>query len=366
MTTQLCHHDCRYILYDYLQFAGGAERLSLTLTSGFPEYHLVVSRVFPEAAVLTTINSLPVLCIGNSITAMLGRIPEAIWCFRHSANFLRNAEVVLYSGFYAPLAVENQRSGRKVYYCHTPPRYLYDLSESYKQCVSPLLLPVFDTGLNWLRSEYERALWQMDRVIANSVNVQKRLKKFIGIESEVIFPPVDVDRFRWLGEGEYFISLARLSRSKRVDVIIRAFLQMPDKKLVVLSGGQEMDALRKLAGDAKNIHFTGWQSEAEIQQWIGNACAAIYLPIDEDFGMSPVEAMAAGKPVIGVAEGGLLETIVNGETGWLLESPPSVDMLIDTVRQLDRDTVLAMRHACEARAKLFSREIFLEKMKAVL
>ena len=186
------------------------------------------------------------------------------------------------------------------------------------------------------------------------------------MESEVIFPPVDVDRFRWLGEGDYFISPARLSRSKRVDVIIRAFLKMPDKKLVVLSGGREMEALRKLAGNAGNIHFTGWQSETEIRQWIGNARAAIYVPIDEDFGMSPVEAMAAGKPVIGVAEGGLLETIVDGETGWLLESPPSVDNLVGAVQRIDRSMALAMREACETRARLFSREIFMEKMKAVL
>jgi len=98
---------------------------------------------------------------------------------------------------------------------------------------------------------------------------------------------------------------------------------------------------------------------------IGKAIATIYIPIEEDFGMSPVESMAAGKPVIGVAEGGLLETVVNGETGVLIENV-SVDAVVEAVFVMSKDKALTMRAACENRAQLFRTEVFLEKMREVV
>ena len=121
--------------------------------------------------------------------------------------------------------------------------------------------------------------------------------------------------------------------------------------------------MKRLAADAPNIHFTGWQTEAQLSRWIGNAIAAIYIPMDEDFGMSPVESMAAGKPVIGVAEGGLLETVVPDQTGILLEPPPTADAITAAVNDLTPKRAQEMRSACETRASLFTREIFLEKMR---
>lgn len=355
----------RFILYDYLQVAGGAERLTLTLAEAFPNFQLIVSRIYPDVQALGA-RSLSPHCLGSIISRGLGRIPEALWQFKTATHFLRHAEVVLYSGFYAPLAVHNQLTGRKIYYCHTPPRYAYDLANTYRNTIPALWRPIFDTSIRWFRREYEQALASMGVVIANSCNVQKRLKQYLGIGAQVIHPPIDVTRFRWLGAGDYFISLARLTKSKRVDRIIQAFLQMPDQQLVVVSGGPELKSLRQLAANAKNIHFTGWQSEAQLQEWIGNARAAIYLPLDEDFGMSPVEAMAAGKPVIGVAAGGLLETIVDGETGILLPSTAGIQDTIQAVRQLNRNLAQTMRTACQERAQLFRCERFLERIREVL
>ncbi|CAG1022208.1 partial GDP-mannose-dependent alpha-(1-6)-phosphatidylinositol monomannoside mannosyltransferase, partial [Methylococcales bacterium] len=342
------------------------ERLSIDLAEGLPSFHLVVSRIFPESTPLLEQSRVSIEQLGSASTGWIGRIPEAIWCFKHRTVFLRDAKQVIYSGLYSPMAVSNQNDGKKVYYCHTPPRYAYDLSSLYKQRVPLAVRPFLSAGVSWLRREYVSALSQMDVIITNSQNVQHRLRDNVGFESVVVHPPINVNRFRWLGDEGYFVSIARLEPNKRVDVIIKAFLQMPEQRLVVLSGGSEQESLRKLASGAPNIHFTGWQSEQKLQKWIGNARAAIYLPIDEDFGMSPVEAMAAGKPVIGVAEGGLLETIVHGETGQLLEPPPTIEDVIRAVIDLTSKHALAMRQACEARAQLFSREIFLEKMDFIL
>jgi glycosyltransferase involved in cell wall biosynthesis len=355
----------RYLLYDFLQVAGGAERLSLTLAESFPEMPLVVARAYPEADALGVPHA-ELRVLGGPASRWLGRIPEALWTFKHRTGFLADADLALYSGFYAPLAAANQRRGRKLYYCHTPPRFAYDLKSAYLAQLPPPARPLFEWAVGGYARAYERALGDMDRIIANSANVAGRLDKFLGLQATVVHPPIDVERLTWRGDGDYFVSLARLMPNKRVDLIVRAFLALPKERLVVASGGPELARLQALAAGASNIVFTGWQSEAALAECIGHARAAIYLPIDEDFGMSPVEAMAAGKPVIGVAEGGLLETVVEGETGTLLPMPPSVETLIAAVNQLTPKRARAMRAACEARAALFSRQRFVEAMRAIM
>jgi glycosyltransferase involved in cell wall biosynthesis len=304
--------------------------------------------------------------LGTWFTRPMGRIPEAIFCFRHRTAFLKDAESVLYSGFYAPFAVPQQRQGRRVHYCSTPPRFAYDMREFYLDRLVPPARPAAVAFFDHIRRQYEASVARMDVVIANSQNVRGRLRKFLGVDAHVVNPPIDTERYRWIEPGEYFVSLARLTEYKRVEVIVRAFLRMPDRKLVVASGGPQEPYLRKLAADARNILFTGWLSEAGLADLIGRARAAIYVPRDEDFGMSPVEAMSAGKPVIGVAEGGLLETVVDGQTGFLVAAPPTVESVVEAVTRLTADRALAMRDACEARARLFSKALFLERMKPFL
>lgn len=356
----------RFILYDYFQVAGGAERVTVMLAEGFADYRVVISRCYPDFLHMSGKESINAISLSSGVDRWFGRIASAMLNFRFRTSFLRDAETVLYSGFYTPLAVKNQRSGQKIYYCHTPPRYLYDLRDVYLARASWFMRPMLKVFFGLMRREYELSLHQMDQIIANSHNVQGRLKKYLGLDSVVIYPPVDVERFHWLGTGDYYLSLARLEPNKRVDVIVEAFRKMPDKRLVVASGGSENERLRQLANGVPNIHFTGWQTEAQLLDWIGNALAAIYVPVDEDFGMSPIEAMAAGKPVIGVAEGGLLETIVDGETGFLLPAPVSVSAMCMAVNRLSQDVALEMRGACEARAQMFSKEIFLGKMRDVI
>jgi glycosyltransferase involved in cell wall biosynthesis len=206
----------------------------------------------------------------------------------------------------------------------------------------------------------------MDVVLANSENVRRRLARDVGVDARVVYPPVDVAGYRWLGDEGYFLSTGRLEPLKRVDRLIAAFSGMPDQRLVVTSGGSELPRLKALAAGAPNIHFTGWLDPAELARWMGEARATLYIPVDEDFGMSPVESMAAGKPVIGVAEGGLLETVVDGETGVLLDPACEVDEVREAVRGMTAARASEMRGAAEARAQDFSEPRFLEAMQAVL
>jgi len=182
----------------------------------------------------------------------------------------------------------------------------------------------------------------------------------------VVYPPCETEHFIWQGQEDFYLSTARLDSLKRVDLIVKAFIKMPGKKLVVTSGGPELGKLKRLACDASNVSFTGWVGEGELQRLVGNSIATIYVPKEEDFGMSPVESMSAGKPVIGVAEGGLLETVVDKETGFLLRPDPREEDIIGAIRKMDGSMALEMRGACEERAQQFDVKIFIEKMRNVM
>ncbi|MFH0994523.1 MAG: glycosyltransferase [Pseudomonadota bacterium] len=354
------------MLYDFLALQGGAEKLTLTLLASLPDVPLCCAfrdktvfsdRILPKAGFLDL----------NAASGMPPwRLLKVIWAFEIKTQFLTAYDWVLFSGVYAPLAVRNHPIGTNLLYCHTIPRFAYDLKTYYMSRLPLHFRPAFYGLTLLMRHRYQRALAHMDIIIANSNNVKKRLENYLGRSAIVIHPPVDTDRFRWIGQKDYYVSLARLENFKQVDLIVNAFRQMPEKNLVVTSSGSEIKRLRALAADAPNIRFTGWQTEEQLKHWIGNSIAAVYIPIDEDFGISPVESMAAGKPVIGVAEGGLLETIVPNQTGILLHPPPTVDAISAAVRNLTPKRALEMRPACEARARLFTREIFLEKMRTII
>jgi len=226
--------------------------------------------------------------------------------------------------------------------------------------------PALDALAAYLEPRYRQAVGLMDVVVANSRNVQSRLSRFLGCDSVVVYPPVDTSSYRWVEDGDFYLSVARLEPLKRVGSVIDAFRGMPERQLVVASGGSESEQLRERAAGANNIRFTGWLEEQALQRLVGRARAVIYVPVDEDFGMSPVEAMAAGKPVIGVAEGGLLESVVSGETGLLVEGAPEPDRIQRAVEELERAGPRSMRAACELRARDFGSDSFIRSMRSIL
>ncbi len=146
-----------YLLYDFMQVAGGAERVTLTLAEAFPEFRTVVSRCYPQADPLLKASSARVHELRGGWSAWLPRILESMWCFRVRARCLRDAETVVYSGFYAPLAVHHQRQGRRIYYCHTVPRFAYDLYESTLAGFPAPLRPLYALFVRWFRWQYESA-----------------------------------------------------------------------------------------------------------------------------------------------------------------------------------------------------------------
>lgn len=365
-TTPSVHLTTGYsILHDFLLVTGGAENLVRTLASTIAS-HLVVGFAKSETGQLDSESASKLVSLGPVLNGRLVRYLVSAYRFAYIDPFWLDRDAVIYSGVIAPMAVHRQKRGRRIFYCHSPPRFIYDLKPYYLSKADWLMRPGLLALDHWLRPRYERAVRAMDVVIANSETVRLRLKYYLGVDAVVVHPPIDTIRYKWIETGDYFLSTARLEDYKRVDMIIEAFRRMPDQKLVVSSGGSQEDALRKLAAGCTNIEFTSWLGDDELADLVGRCRAVIYVPIDEDFGMSPVEAMAAGKPIIGVAEGGVSETVINGVTGLLALNPLSVDWLVEAVRKLSSEEVQAMRQDCERRAALFATDVFVKKMKAML
>jgi glycosyltransferase involved in cell wall biosynthesis len=354
------------ILHDYFDAPEGGGRLCLTLARALRAdlayaYRLKKHPYFKNDQELGKEFEI------SSPSAVRGwKQLKVIRAFSNKTQFLKNYPLVFFSGFYSVCATANHQSGKNIYYCHTPPRYMYDLKNMIMGQTGWFGRMILKQFISYYRPIYEDALSKMDLVITNSKNVQTRIKRYLRTNSVVVYPPCDTKKFMFLGQNDFYLSTARLDPLKRVDQIVQAFLKLPDKNLIVVSGGTDVKRIQRLAGEAKNIKILGWVDEEKLLNLIGRCIATIYVPIDEDFGMSPVESMAAGKPVIGVAEGGLLESVVHDETGVLLNPDFTSDDLAQAVNKMSAKKAISMRNRCQRQALGFDSAIFVKKMHDLL
>lgn len=281
---------------------------------------------------------------------------------------LNNYDIVFFSGNIAGVAGRLNPKVKKIMYCHTPPRPFTDRLEERLKKAPKWKRPWMKQFARWVRVEYRKELDHMDVILTNSENIQKRLKQFIGHDSQVVYPPVKTNRFQYLSQGDYFLSYGRLEDLKRMRLIVETFAQNPDKKLVICSTGPLKDWIQQQIKERNltNITFEGLVSDERLAELVGNCLAGIYIPVQEDFGIIQCELMAAGKPVIGVQEGGLLETVIDGKTGILIPSNPDIKDLTKAIDELTPKKALAMKPACIQQAKKFDESVFYTQVNKII
>jgi len=186
------------------------------------------------------------------------------------------------------------------------------------------------------------------------------------MESSVVYPPIETGKFKYKKHKGYWLSVNRFYPNKRVELQLESFRKLKKEKLKIVGGiaagdGGEEYVKAKLKDIPKNIEILGQVSDAELKELYSNCKGFIFTGKDEDFGMAPVEAMASGKPVIAPNEGGLKETVINGKTGILIDNINS-DKIVEAVKKVGKNPE-KYKKACEDRAKEFSVEEFIKRIK---
>jgi glycosyltransferase involved in cell wall biosynthesis len=253
-------------------------------------------------------------------------------------------------------------NARHVCYCHTPMRYLWDLYPAYRnewtksRVKRALMTPI----ANYLRLwDYSTAA-RVDEFVANSENVRRRIWKTYRRDSQVIFPPVAVETFFSKPSEDYYLIVSELVAYKRIDSAVRVFSKS-GRKLKIAGGGPDLAALKRIA--TLNIEFCGRVTDAELRELYAR-CRAFLMPGEEDFGITPVEALASGKPVIALGHGGALETVP--AFGGILYPEATDEALRDAIERWDSLEKTLDPTALQAWAGKFSEAEFATKMRPLL
>jgi glycosyltransferase involved in cell wall biosynthesis len=256
-------------------------------------------------------------------------------------------------------------TARHVCYCHTPMRYLWDLYPAYRNewTTSPVKRALMAPLAHYLRLWDYASAARVDHFVANSENVRRRITRSYRRESQVIPPPVAVETFYVKSSEDYYLIVSELVPYKRLDAAVRVFSRN-GRKLKIVGSGPEFKRLQQIA--APNIEFCGRVTDVELRELYAR-CRAYLMPGEEDFGITAVEALASGKPVIALGRGGALETVPTVETlGGLLYAAADDESLRVAIEQWDALEARVQPAALQAHAAQFAEAEFARKMTAVL
>ncbi len=347
------------IVHDDLVQWGGAERVLLG-----------ICEIFPNAPIYTSVydktNSLLLQKFGTKkiITSFLQKIPG--WRNFYKAllplypiafeqfSFDKYDLVISHTTRFAKAVISKPQT-LHLSYCHTPPRFLWHLSSE--------IYPKLDFLLNNLRIYDQISSRRVDFYIAGSKNAQKRIKKIYRRDSKVLYPFVDLDRFKNVEtfDGGYFLVVSRLNKYKKVNLAIEACVKL-GLSLKVIGIGPELRNLQVSADRHQNVEMLG-SADEELLVKVLAGCRALIVPGEEDFGLVSLEAQVLGKPVIAYNQGGSCEALVDSKTG-ILFSKQNILSIKDAINKLSKARIDPQ--ACKKNAERFNKEKFKADFKQIV
>jgi glycosyltransferase involved in cell wall biosynthesis len=346
------------IVHDYLIQMGGAERVVGVMAEAFPSAGIFTSvtdtrRLLPQFSGRRITNSWLNAVPGakKHFKKLFMMYPAAFWSLKPV-----DADVTWISSSGYSKWIRLGQKTTSICYCHTPPRFFWEPDDYLNdEITNRALRAVVRVALLHLqRLDYQRSQ-KMDFFIANSRCVQERIRRYYHRESEVIYPPVDVQRFCVTEKvDDYYLVISRLVGYKRLDRAVGAFNALK-QCLLIVGDGPDRKRLESLAGPT--ISFLGRLSDEEVKRYL-ERCRGLIFPGREDFGIAPVEAQACGKPVIALAAGGALETVIPDATGVLF-SEPTEECLAQAVKRAE--TIKWSPARIRENADRFNKERFIEE-----
>lgn len=355
------------LVHDFLLKLGGAERVLKVLADMFPDapiYTLLydkekVGELFPQSRIRTSnLQKYPEF-IKKRQRYLLPFMPRAI-----ERLDLSGFDIVLSSNSAFAHGIITNSDTKHICYCHSPMRYAWDWTHEYtkEQKVGPVRKAIIALLLNKIRMWDKIAGDRVDEYIANSQNIRRRIKKYYRKDSKVIYPPVDISRFKPRKKNEdYFLIVSTLTPYKKIDLAVQLFNKI-QRQLVIIGDGSHKTYLQSIAGP--NISFLGFKDDDLVAEYFMN-CRAFIFPGEEDFGITPIEAMASGKPVLAYGKGGTLESVIPGVTGEFFYKPTISSMEEGLAKLLTNEKKYVMSDMRE-QAEKFSQEIFEKEIKKIL
>jgi glycosyltransferase involved in cell wall biosynthesis len=358
------------LVHDWLTGMRGGERCLEVFCELFPEADLFTLLHVPGSVS-------PVIERRRVVTTFIQRLPKAERRYRHYLPLfpaavrsldLTGYDLVLSSSHAVAKSVRVPPGALHVCYCFTPMRYVWDLYDDYfgprAGRLMRLLMPPAAAVLRWWD---RRTAARVHHFIAISHFVADRIRRAYGRDSDVIYPPVDVSRFRIEDTPrDFYLVVSALTPYKRVDLAVEAANRL-GRRLLVVGTGPEEASLRSRAGPS--VEFLGWRDDPETADLYAR-CRAFLFPALEDFGITPLEAMAAGRPVLAFGQGGALETVIPpgglGPATGLFFAHQTVEDLVGAMLRLESGTIPFDSKAARRRAETFDRPVFKERMKIYL
>ncbi len=355
-------HDV-VLVHDYLTQRGGAERVALTLTDAFPGAALHTSFYLPKDT-LPGFGSVDVRTLAlDRIGLLRSHHRMALPVLAPAFSRLRlDAEVAVCSS--SGWAHGATALGRKVVYCHTPARWLYQsvrYLDGMPRWTAPVLGALRPALINWDM----KAATSADRYLANSSAVKRRIADLYGIDAEVVPPAVDLDAGGPIQPLEavdpgFYLCVSRLLAYKNVDAVVAAFSSLPAERLVVVGSGPLHD--RIVASAPSNVRVLGSVSDAGLR-WLYASSAGLIAASYEDFGLTPVEAAGFGKPTAALRWGGFLDTILEDATGVFFDQPipSSIAQAVGHLARTHWDESVLVEHAGR-----YTRDRFVARVRQVV
>lgn len=314
------------LVHEMLTKLGGAERVLKTLSEMYPEAPIYTlfhdakktNDWFGDKKIITS-SLQKWFKKGVKPKFLLSKIPAAIESFDFS-----EFDMVISSSSAFAHGIKTGKKTKHICYCHSPMRYAWDYTHEYTKHYSKTMQLLIASKLSSIRQWDYLSSDRPNIVIANSEHVKKRIQKYWRKEAKVVYPPVNTKRFTPTDHHEdYFLMVSALTPFKRLDVAIKMFNKIK-RKLVIIGDGAQKKYLKSIAKE--NIEFLGYKDDHVVRDYLEN-CRAFIFPGEEDFGITPVEAMAAGKPVLAYSKGGVTESVQAGISGEFFDelNPKSME-----------------------------------------
>ncbi len=354
------------IFHNFLDNIGGAEIVGLTLARELSAEVYTTNIDFEKIAKMG-FKDIPIHSIGKIPLNAPFRQQMALSLFRR-LNLRDKYDFYIIDGDWAMSGAVNHHPN--LWYVHSPIREIWDLYGYTRQHTVPFLArPLFDIWVLLNRHLNRSYVRSVDYLACNSNTTRERVKRFLARDAKVIHPPIATSLYHYRKNGGFWLSVNRLISHKRVDMQMRVFQGLPDERLVVVGSYEQSRHFKSYASyiqriKPENVTIHSWVDEKTLRDLYATCKGFITTSQNEDFGMTVVEAMAAGKPVIAPREGGYRESVIPGKTGILIDGINDKKLLA-AIKQISKNPA-RYRKDCELQAKKFDTDRFIQQIKEII